>query len=114
MIIILIIAIVFIFFLIKYSIDWLVHRDMTTDNCKKWGYGSYKQFLIQYNKIQWEPNDMTYNCAKFSNYPHSQIHAGIIKFNDKGMVINYLEYWRVLLLMKAWKKNKTLIEWEKK
>lgn len=84
-------AMVFIF----YSILFSVHKAQTRENSKEWGYGSFKVFFENFKKIEWEYKD-SWSSSRFSYPTDSKIHAGIIKFNGKGMVISYFSYWKFL------------------
>lgn len=72
-------------------VPWGIHIEMVKENCKKWKWGSFKDFMKEFNKIEWK-RDNYYPCSFFgpqnSFFSHqSQIHASIIKFNDMGMIL---------------------------
>lgn len=75
-------------------IPWLVHFDMTKEHSKNWGWGNFNLFLREYNKREWMRQDQ-YPYSYFGcNCNEDQIHASIIKFNQKGMCLNFLSFWR--------------------
>jgi len=81
--------------LILLSIDWSVHRKMTVDNCNTWDYGNFEAFKKQYSTIDWKRRDQ-WSDSVFDYQSDSEIHASIIKFKGKGMVLtpfSYLQYW---------------------
>lgn len=74
---------------IFFFISWSIHRSMTVDEGPQWGYGTYRQFLVQYDRQDWEDVSKWGNWSDslFCHETGSKIHASIIKFNGKGMVL---------------------------
>jgi hypothetical protein len=69
------------------SVDWLAHISMTKDHSSKRGWGNYKKFKREFEKIEWKP--LLLYSKSFANRDNdSEIHANIIKFNGVGMIIN--------------------------
>lgn len=76
-----------IFILSLWYAGWSVHKEMTESNCNEWGYGSYKEFKSEYTKIdEWEQG-RPYIKSHFHRDSDSEIHASIVRFNGKGMVL---------------------------
>lgn len=75
-------AMVFIFF----CIDWHVHRSMVKDYCKEWDYVNFTIFLNEFEETKWETQAKN-SEGLFNRNEKSQIHASIIQFRGKGMVL---------------------------
>ena len=79
-----IISILFLLFLL----DYLSHLGQIDEYTKKWAWGSYKDFKIQFFSHEWirKPRwEQSYFSAEDSdNYC---IHANIIQFNGIGMML---------------------------
>lgn len=88
---------------ILYMATWFSHYVMTKSNAKAWGFGTYKKFLSEFSKKEWE-RDVNYSWSFFGkNWSGVRrldyIHACIIKFDDKGMVLNPLSYLLVIAFL---------------
>lgn len=96
---VLLVAIGVIFFIVGQT----VHKDMTINNSgvKEWGYGSFRDFQreLQSREIRRDP---MWDTSLFGDGIY--IHAGIIRFDNKGMVLRGLSYLRFLLFMRAQRK----------
>jgi len=73
----------------------------------KYGYASYKTFLSEFHKIKWESRREIWPESFFDYTTSSKIHASIIQFNGKGMIIYLWDWWRVLLFLR---KNRIKVE----
>jgi len=86
-------------FSIFYGISYLVHRSMTITETTAWDYGSYKDFIKQFQSISWDPRNPTWAGSFFSHDTDSQLHASIVEFRGKGMVIKFTSYPKYLGFM---------------
>lgn len=71
-------------------VEWSTHLDMVNCNARNVGWGSYKDFKREFNKINWrwkENFPTSVFCNSYFDENYSQFHANIIMFNDKGMKI---------------------------
>lgn len=66
---------------------------MTTSHTpSQWGWGSFNAFLREYKKHEWE-REAEYPRSHFGvNYWQDRIHANIIMFDKKGMVLRPFSY----------------------
>lgn len=85
-------AMAFIFF----CISWTVHRDMVKTTCKQWDYADFNAFVIEFEETEWE-KQVRDNESLFNRNEQSQIHASIIKFRGKGMVLYPWSWFRFKL-----------------
>lgn len=103
--IIAILILVFIFFPLFTSVNWNTHRFNTINKTNVWGYGNFKQFKKEFNKIEWR-YDSLFPSSFFCADPRgTEIHAGVIKFNNKGMVLTPLAYIPVHIFLYRMKKR---------
>lgn len=90
------------------SVDWLVHISMVKENGKAYGWASYKRFVEEFDKVDWKPDEL-FSGSLFSkeNYSHKdKIHANIIQFNNKGMIIyDPFSYLLTKFYIKKWIKQ---------
>lgn len=92
--------------LMLFSIFWLTHRSMTINNSDTWGYGTFKNFKIAFSILDWE-RDEAYPESYFGGgeeYYKNKIHAEIIKFEGKGMVLYPWSYIKFIF----WSKKNSL------
>lgn len=74
------------------SIDSSTHKSMTVDHSIEWNYGTFEKFMQEFNMREWKRSD-NYDESFFGEFDYkksrfpSQIHASIICFDDKGMVL---------------------------
>jgi len=72
---------------------WVVHVSMMLSEKCEWSCASFKTFLKEYNKYDGWERDELWSFSHFGGTLSSAgrnkyyIHAGIIKFNDKGMLL---------------------------
>jgi hypothetical protein len=77
---------------------WFAHIIMVNDNTKVNGWGNYKKFKEQFNKVDWKYEDAwkwsLFSKGKWSwEDGYSEIHASIFKFNGIGMKMwNPIDY----------------------
>lgn len=123
MIVLIIIGIVVITsILLVYFMAWIVHYTMCTDACSQYEYATFKQFMNTFNECEGSfkydksfPNSIFIEKQNNKYKDECFIHASIIKFDNKGMIIKPYEYWKFLLwkhqYLKDYKPNK--IDWSK-
>jgi hypothetical protein len=95
--------------------DRSVHKSMVVDSCEQWDYGTFDQFTEQFNKTKWEAPVPMWTRSFFNYSSDSKIHAGIIRFNGKGMVLgpfDYLKFQRFLEKHKEMRNARTKGLWE--
>lgn len=110
---------------IGIGVSWTVHLSQNKDQHKPYGWGTYKQFMREFEKYgKWTIDNVNENSffgeivspeyrTRDSKY---YIHAGIIQFDNRCMNLYPLSYFRVrCFLKKEWKKrywvNRTKIKW---
>jgi len=72
-----------------------IHIAQVRDDCKIYGKASFETFLKEFNKRNWERQSMYPESFFGKDNNSNKIHASIIKFDDKGMIMkNTLEYWK--------------------
>ena len=88
--------------LLNMHIKHEVHKGMVKNEKVPWDYVSFDTFLKEFEKIDWDI-DSKYPKSRFDNknYRKNHIHAGIILFDGKGMVI---KFWDMLKFMRFEKK----------
>lgn len=79
-------------------IHWFIHRSQTIEYSREsgsiWGYGGFEDFIREYSKCEWSRDRLWPEShfgegdTHFQNY----IHAGIICFDGKGMVLDPISY----------------------
>lgn len=88
MIIIIVVSIItFLFFLL----GWTVHLSIMNGQSRDFGWGSFNDFKREYNKRVWQ-RDNKYRRSHFGVgdcYSSNYIHAGIIRFNNVGMKLDF-------------------------
>ena len=77
-----------------------VHRSMVINNCDVWDYGTFDEFVREYEKYEWETHGSFENSLFVKDYYSSKvktrIHADIINFEGKGMVMsNIINYYKM-------------------
>jgi len=98
-----------------YWIPWAAHKEMTTRHTHKWDYGTFETFKQEFAKRKW--NHEGWPKSLFDYSTKSQIHASIIQFNDKGMVLSWPDYLRFQKFIKTYYKPNANQEkglWDKK
>lgn len=83
------------------------HKNMTVKNVEVWDYGSFEDFLREFKGREWRVDD-DYEASVFeadtekSYFERSKIHANIVSFNNRGMVMSS---WREYRKMKKFIKS---------
>lgn len=88
-----IISVIFILFafvfLIIISVNWLTHIEMTKLSTERYGWASFEKFKQEFDKVENWKTDKVFTHSLFSiPYRQNQIHASVICFDYKGMLIN--------------------------
>lgn len=104
-----VILIIFLFtFLLLIIPDWLSDIKITKENSSYCAWGTYKNFLIEFNKRKWELSFMQcLDCAdqERDNDLHTPstvfLDGGIIRFDNAGMLMrNPISHIRMKLYVK--------------
>lgn len=82
--------------------NWAAHVSMTKDNCKKYGWGTFKDFKIMFDRQDWEIDEKFQSLFVYDYYldTKSKIHADIYKFEGKGMLLNPIAFYRSKIYIK--------------
>jgi len=98
---------------IIYIMLWIVHIEMTKENTQKYGWGNYEKFLREFKKYNWENGG--WEKSLFDYETNSQLHASIIKFEGKGMLLDPISYLRTVIFVRRYIKNhideKEIVQW---
>lgn len=97
------------------SIPWQVHRAMTIEKTSQWGHGTRSEFWREFDSHAWEPVDDAFADSWFERSTESKIHASIVAFDGKGMVLGPLDFaivsWR-LRRMRPNRKRVPTVNWK--
>lgn len=88
MIITIIIASVLLFTFAIVIIDWTTHIEMVKDHSDSYGKTGHKEFIKQFNHVEWTFNPIWEESLFGKNHSEDYYHAGVIKFNHNGMIVN--------------------------
>lgn len=107
-----IVIVFFTFSILRINSD--VHQEVTIKNSDTWGYGTYKTFVKEVEKRDWDrKND--WPESYFHSPSDSRVHASIFRFNGKGMVLGYWDYRKAEKYLKKNSlqvKSKKVKDWE--
>lgn len=84
--------------LTRCYVDYSIHKDMVNKYCEVYSYGTYKEFLHQFNSnLDKFKKDPLFPESFLSRFPYNDseyyIHAGIVRFQGVGFVFrNMLDY----------------------
>jgi hypothetical protein len=84
-------------FIVFSCVFWTTHIGMVKENVNEYGYANFKTFLNEFNKYDWVRQDH-WEYSYFGTgdeYNKYYIHADIIKFNGKGMILyphSYIQF----------------------
>lgn len=74
---------------------WLAHVDMTMERTINYRYGTYKDFIREYKKYNWEMSKHSKNSyIEIKDTYRTKIDASIIMFDGKGMILYPISYIR--------------------
>lgn len=78
----------------------IIHISQTKEFTDIYGYGNYLVFKKEFEKYKWS-YDKNWKSSLFDYDTDSKLHAGIIKFNGKGMLLwNPIDLIRALSLIR--------------
>lgn len=79
-------------------VSWSVHLSMTIESCNrnKTGWGSYSEFVNLFKTCELKHDGYS---SYFNTKGDSKIHASIIMFNNKGMLLNYIDWIRINIFL---------------
>jgi len=106
--------------LIYLILDWAIHRSMTLWDCNSYGYGSFKNFMDQYNSMEWKRDSIWpkshFNYELIKDEGHKgHIHASIVTFYGKGMILKFpfafMKYRSWLKANKLKQPKKSKVDW---
>lgn len=93
----------FLYCLVHYTVNyisWQVHLEMTRTYVKSLARGSFKDFVQEYYSHKWTISP-DYPYSRFDRDTDSEIHASIVRFDGKGMLLGRIAWWRVRHLIKS-------------
>lgn len=109
----LIVSLVYLMFKLLFGINYSVHKEVTKNDCLKYGKADFLKFKEYFDNVEWTFNE-TYRESLFSEDGSSSCHASIIEFNGNAMLMkNFIEYQKAQRYIKKYintnfKKN---VEW---
>lgn len=110
-------ATVYSFYSLWIAGDYSTHKKMTINFSDSFGYAKFEDFIREFKNIQWQKLD-NFPGSFFQIDTDSEIHASIIKFNGKGMVLsNAFEYKKFKHFMKELagsNKKSPTIDWNQR
>ena len=92
---------------------WTTHISQVKEFTDMYGKGSYAKFRVEFKKHEWERSEK-YPMSFFCHPSDSEVHAGIIKFEGKGMTLglwSYLKFCIFINCNRNKKKIKQLVKW---
>ncbi len=100
--------------LIMFIVFWTTHISQVREYTDKWGKGSYKTFIREFKKYEWERCDIHPKSFFCGSSDSSQVHADIIQFEGKGMILDPWSYLRFCIFINRnshKKKSKQVEKW---
>ena len=100
--------------LIMFIILWTTHIAQVREFTDEWGRGSYKTFIREFKKYEWKRSEKFPTSFFCGTLDSSKIHADIIKFEGKGMVLDPWSYLRFCIFIqrnRQKKKSKQVEKW---
>lgn len=91
-----------------YFIEWKVHKEMTQEHSAAWDYGSWAEFVRQLQRHEWRYDPHFGSIFHPEPLGTSQVHASVVQFNNCGMVIPFLQFWRLLIFTRSIKKQRVV------
>ena len=84
---------------------WFIDRTQTCESSTVQSYGTYKDFLNQMGKIEWErdKNHPRSFFPKSLSHTDWYVHAGVFIFNGTGMLFNIFDWILVVLYLEKHK-----------
>ena len=88
---------------------WLVHRDMTRAHSHGWSWGTWRDFHREFQKYSWR-REQPWQDSYFCFSTNSRVHASIVRFGGRGMVLDPVSLWRVNRWIRADRGN-VKVDW---
>lgn len=86
-------------------VNWLTHIMITKGNVKIYGWGSFNKFKREYNKHNWDYENITnefycfhFDRSRWERSTESTLHASIVIFDGKGMLLDTIS----MILVSIW------------
>lgn len=89
-------------------IEWSLHKHQVKTFTDVWDYGTYDKFVELFNKTDWDEMNYSFPNSYFTKtfvFPESKVHASIIKFVGKGMILGPIDYYRFSIFMNKKKRS---------
>jgi len=101
----------FVFMLLICSIfdfisTWQLHKYMVKTHCKHYRYGSFSDFINEFNKVNWVVKFPFHNSLFEDIDPltsltsRTLIHLEVIEFNNVGLILNPIDYYRAMTIVR--------------
>ena len=90
-------------------IAWSVNYSQTRDYCELCAWGSYKSFRKEFDKRTWVSEGR--GDGWWCRYDRSEIFAGVISFQGKGMLLSPSEFVKVKWFLRQQRPTSTF-KWE--
>jgi hypothetical protein len=87
-------------FIVVLFIDWLIHVFAVSNSCSIYGWAGFKDFYREFKKYDWD--DKEWRGYLFDRKNGSRYFAGIIEFNNIGMIMRTPWDW-VLVRIFVWR-----------
>jgi hypothetical protein len=99
-----------------FIFPWLIHIIVTISNNTPYGWSNYNTFVKEFDKYNWD-NEKWHAHSLWDRKNACQLHAGLITFNGKGMILKTpIDYTKkILFVRKYFKKNNignNKVRWE--
>lgn len=93
------------------------HVEQVKDYCDEFGYGNWNDFMSEFAKVEWTRNSRNRDSFwgdKWQSLGDTYIHASIIKFNKKGMILDYWSFikFEIFLRRNKYPKAKATVNWK--
>ncbi|MGM0409113.1 MAG: hypothetical protein ACQEQF_00005 [Bacillota bacterium] len=104
--------------IILIILDWLTHISMVRNNTEKYGWSNFNKFkekFEEYNMIEYEDELFNGSYIRYKNRYEDfcKVHADIIMFDNKGMILGFISYIKFkLFIMKIKSNSKKTVRWE--
>lgn len=111
MITIVILISIVISYTLAFNTDYHTHKNMVKKNTEVYGYGTFDDFLREFNKFKnWE-RDSNFPKSYFGkgdDYYRYKIHANIIMFDGEGMILKRRSYHKFNRFINKYNTEETL------
>ena len=89
---------------------------MTKDSVDEYGWGNFKNFKKEFEKREWFYESLFPDSLFGYDHYKTKIHASIVKFDNKGMLLNPIAYLKMLIFKKKYInenfKSDEIINWD--